>query len=60
MLVLTRVPNTSILIGDDIVIKIIEVNGAHVRIGIEAPRSVRILRGELDQAPHCETKEHSS
>ncbi len=47
MLVLSRKPNESIKIGDDIEIKIIEVKGDTVRIGIEAPKSVEILRGEL-------------
>ncbi|GKV69405.1 carbon storage regulator [Sporosarcina sp. NCCP-2716] len=47
MLVLSRRPNESIKIGDDIELKIIEVKGDTVRIGIEAPKSVEILRGEL-------------
>lgn len=47
MLVLSRKPNETIKIGDDIELKIIEVKGDVVRIGIEAPKSVDILRGEL-------------
>ena len=50
MLVLSRRPNETIKIGDDIELKIIEVKGDVVRIGIEAPKSVDILRGELVQS----------
>ena len=47
MLVLSRKTNDSILIGDDITIKVIEVRGSGVRIGIEAPKEVGIMRSEL-------------
>lgn len=47
MLVLSRKGNETIKIGNDIEIKIIEVKGDIVRIGIEAPKNVDILRGEL-------------
>lgn len=47
MLVLSRKPNETIKIGDNIELRIIEVKGDTVRIGIEAPKSVEILRGEL-------------
>ena len=47
MLVLSRKVNETILIADDIEIRILEVKGDTVRIGIEAPKSVDILRGEL-------------
>lgn len=47
MLVLARKENETIKIGDDIEIRILEVKGDTVRIGIEAPKSVDILRGEL-------------
>lgn len=51
MLVLTRGLNQSILIGDDIVIKVVAIrgtgDGATVRLGIEAPRAVRVLRREV-------------
>ena len=47
MLVLSRKINETIKIGDDIEIRILEVNGDTVRIGIEAPKSIDILRGEL-------------
>ena len=47
MLVLSRKINETIKIGDDIEIRILEVKGDTVRIGIDAPKSVDILRGEL-------------
>lgn len=50
MLVLSRKAQETIKIGDDIEIRIIEVKGDTVRIGIDAPKSVDILRGELVQS----------
>lgn len=50
MLVLSRKMNETIKIGDNIEIRILEVKGDTVRIGIEAPKSVDILRGELVQS----------
>ena len=47
MLVLTRKLDEQILIGDDIKITLIRVRGGSVRIGIDAPRSLRVVRGEL-------------
>lgn len=47
MLVLSRKVNETIKIGDDIEIRVLEVKGDTVRIGIEAPKSMEILRGEL-------------
>lgn len=47
MLVLSRKKNDSIVIDNQIKIKVIQVKGNQVRLGIEAPRDVRILRGEL-------------
>lgn len=47
MLVLTRKTQEQIHIGDNITISILKLKGNTVRIGIEAPRDVRVLRGEL-------------
>lgn len=47
MLVLSRKVNETIKISDDIEIRVLEVKGDTVRIGIEAPKSMEILRGEL-------------
>lgn len=50
MLVLTRKPRQQIMIGDDIILNIVEVQGDNVRIAIDAPRSVKIYRGEIYRA----------
>lgn len=47
MLVLTRKPNQSIQIGDDIEIKILAIEGDQIKIGIEAPKRVEIHRKEV-------------
>jgi len=47
MLVLTRKLGEGIIIGDNITIKIIEMKGGSVRIGIEAPRENKIYRQEV-------------
>ena len=47
MLVLTRRPNQSIMIGGDIVITVLEVRGDQVRLGIKAPRDVEVHRDEV-------------
>ena len=47
MLVLTRKKDQSIIIGGNIEVKILEVSGRNVSIGIEAPRDVEIYREEL-------------
>lgn len=47
MLVLTRRNGESIRLGDDVIIHVVEVRPGYVRIGVEAPRSVRVLRSEL-------------
>jgi len=48
MLVLSRKTQEKICIGDSIVVTILSVKGNSVRVGIEAPRSVRIVRSELE------------
>ena len=50
MLVLTRKPRQQIMIGDSIVVNVAEVQGDNVRIAIEAPRDVKIYRGEIYRA----------
>ena len=50
MLVLTRKVDEKILIGD-IVVTVTEIRGDRVRLGIDAPRSINIVRGELLAGP---------
>ncbi|MDE0866389.1 MAG: carbon storage regulator [Rubripirellula sp.] len=59
MLVLTRKSDEQIVIGDDIKITLVRVRGNSVRIGIEAPREVRVLRGELAARETADTSEPS-
>ena len=47
MLILARAVGEEICIGNDIVVKVNKVSGRWVQIGIEAPKHVPILRGEL-------------
>lgn len=49
MLVLSRKVGETIWIGEDIEIVISEVKGDQVKIGIQAPRSIDVIRGELRQ-----------
>lgn len=60
MLVLTRKPHQQIMIGDDIVVNVVEVQGDNVRIAIEAPRDVKIYRGEIYQAIQEEQNQDES
>lgn len=48
MLVLSRKQNERIRVGDSVVVTVVRVSGDKVRIGIEAPPNVRVLRDELD------------
>jgi len=50
VLVLTRRAEESIMIGDDVVVTVLEVRGDQVRIGIEAPRDVEVHRQEVFDA----------
>ena len=47
MLVLSRKQNQSIVIGDNIKLQVLKISGNTVRIGVQAPDDVKILRGEL-------------
>ena len=47
MLVLSRRPGESVVLGDDVTITILEVRGDVVRVGIDAPRSLAVHRAEL-------------
>jgi len=47
MLVLSRRPGESLMIGDDVTITVVEIRGDQIRIGIDAPRSVKVYREEI-------------
>jgi carbon storage regulator len=47
MLVLTRRPGQSILVGDNVELVVVRIEGDRVVLGIDAPRDVRVVRAEL-------------
>jgi len=57
MLVLTRKIGEQVLIGEDIIIKIIDIEKDTVRLGIEAPKNIKVLRYELIQELKSENVE---
>jgi len=52
MLVLSRKKHERIVIGDDVVLTIIEVRGDKVRLGIECPHEIPVYRGEIFAEMH--------
>lgn len=50
MLVLSRKQNQSLVIGDNIVITILSIDRDQIRLGIEAPKNIPIMRQELFEA----------
>lgn len=50
MLILTRKIGESIVIGDDIIVKVVETGKNSIRIGIDAPREISVLRQEVFEA----------
>ncbi len=52
MLVLSRKLDESIMIGDAVVIKVLSIQDGQVKIGIDAPKDVRILRREIYEEIH--------
>ncbi|SHJ80450.1 carbon storage regulator, CsrA [Malonomonas rubra DSM 5091] len=57
MLVLTRKAGEGIIIGDDIKITVVELKGGGVRIGIDAPREMKVHRQEVFEKIKQENKE---
>ena len=59
MLVLSRKSQQTIRIGDSITVTILNVKGNTVRVGIDAPRDIRVVRGELPIFTDSETCEET-
>jgi carbon storage regulator len=57
MLVLTRKIGQALVINKDIVVTVVRIEGDHVRIGIQAPKNVSILRQELIEEVRAETQQ---
>jgi carbon storage regulator len=47
MLVLTRKPGQKVQLGESIVVVVLETRGGRVRLGIEAPPEIRVVRSEI-------------
>ena len=47
MLIMTRKPGEAVTIGEGIVVKIMEIKGGRVQLGIDAPKDVKITDGEV-------------
>lgn len=60
MLVLSRHRDESIMIGDDVVVTIVDIRGDKVRLGIEAPQSIPVHRQEVYDAIQRENKQSSA
>jgi carbon storage regulator len=56
VLIVTRRAGEKVMLGDDVVIEVIEVSGSSVRIGIDAPKSVPVYREELWRAVKAENE----
>ncbi|MDR0453076.1 MAG: carbon storage regulator CsrA [Treponema sp.] len=56
MLILSRKVNEKIMIGDDISVSIIEIRGEQVRIGVDAPKTVKVFRQEVFDAIKAENR----
>ena len=56
MLIITRRAGERIMVGDDIVVEVMEIVGNSVRVGIQAPRSVPVYREEIYAAVRDENR----
>ena len=59
MLVITRKKLESIFIGDDIEISVVDIGNGKVRIGIDAPKSMKIIRKEIIEEVKATNKSSS-
>jgi carbon storage regulator len=56
MLILSRKLNEKIMIGEDISVSIIEIRGDQVRLGVDAPKTIKVFRQEVFDAIRAENK----
>jgi len=59
MLALTRKVGERIVIGDNIVVTVVSIKGDNIRLAIEAPKEIKIYRGEIFEAIAAENKQAS-
>jgi len=60
MLLLSRRVSESLIIGDNITIRVLAINGSQVRFGIEAPREISVHREEIYQKIQQEKQQRES
>jgi carbon storage regulator len=51
MLVVTRKPGEKIVIGDEVTLTVVAIQGGRITLGIDAPKRVHVVRGELLDRP---------
>jgi carbon storage regulator len=56
VLIVSRRVGEKVVIGEDVVVEVLEISGSHVRIGIKAPRSVPVYREEIWDAVRDENR----
>lgn len=56
MLILSRKLNEKVVIGDGVVVSIIEIRGDQVKLGIDAPKTVKVFRQEVYDAIQAENR----
>jgi len=57
MLILTRRAGESIMVGDEVTITVLGINGNQIRIGIDAPREITVHRKEVYERIQAEAEE---
>lgn len=57
MLILTRKHNESIMVGDNVEIVVLEIKGDQIKLGVQAPKNVKVYRGEVYKDIQEENKE---
>jgi carbon storage regulator len=60
VLVLTRRPGESVMVGDEVVITVLEARGDMIKLGIAAPRSIQVHREEVYKELHRANREAAS
>jgi len=60
MLIITRRPGEKIVLGDDVVVTVMEISGQTARIGIDAPKAVPVYREEIWEAVKRENQAAAS
>jgi carbon storage regulator len=60
MLIITRRPGEKIVLGDDVVVTLMEISGQTARIGIDAPQALPVYREEIWEAVKAENEAAAS